>query len=536
MSKTYDIAVIGGGATGTGIARDAALRGLKTILIEKKDFSAGTTGACGGMIHGGSRYLLFDVETTRLSCIDSGYIQNIASNLIFRIPFLLPIMKDDKYGIEKWEAFLKVYDKFQKYKSGKEHTRLTKEEALRLEPGLSHDIVGALSMDEWGIDVFRLTVLNALSAKEAGAKIRNHTEVAGFIKIGQRVKGIRIKDKISGKTEDIEARIVVNAAGPWVTKIAKIAGASVKLRPSRGVQIVFERRISNLGMTITAIDGRPLYLIPHEHTTILGTTDDDYFGDPDNLPIYNDDIEYLLTSAQRVFPEIRKYRRMRAMAGLRPSLFEWGKVEEDVSREFEIFDHEKDGASGFITIAGGKLAMYRLMAEKVTDLVCQKLKIDKKCTTHTTPLPGAEEAVDTVSLASEFKMPLYPARRLIFKYGTRARDILKMIKADPYLGIVICNCEAITEAELRYCIRNEWAYTVDDLRRRARLGMGPCQGMRCAYKAAGILGDELGWDSVKIKEETVNFLQERWKGKRPLLDGDQIAQEEMNQAVHSNYK
>ena len=126
-------------------------------------------------------------------------------------------------------------------------------------------------------------------------------------------------------------------------------------------------------------------------------------------------------------------------------------------------------------------------------------------------MPGAEEAVDTVSLTREFKMPLYPARRLIFKYGTRARDILKMIKADPYLGSVICNCEAITEAELRYCIRNEWAYTVDDLRRRARLGMGPCQGMRCTYKAAAILGDELGWDSVKTKEETVNFLQERWK-------------------------
>ncbi|MEK6679980.1 MAG: glycerol-3-phosphate dehydrogenase C-terminal domain-containing protein, partial [Nitrospirota bacterium] len=114
----------------------------------------------------------------------------------------------------------------------------------------------------------------------------------------------------------------------------------------------------------------------------------------------------------------------------------------------------------------------------------------------------------------------------------RARDILKMIKADPYLGSVICNCEAITEAEIRYCIRNEWAYTIDDLRRRTRLGMGPCQGMRCASTAAAILGDELGWDSVKIKEETVKFLQERWKGKRPLLDGAQIAQEELNQAVH----
>ena len=134
-------------------------------------------------------------------------------------------MKDDKYGIEKWEAFLKVYDKFQKYKSGKGHTRLTKEEALRLEPGLSHDIVGRLSMDEWGIDAFRLWALNALSAREAGG--RNQKSHRGYrtYKTGQRVKGVRVKDKISGKAEDIEARIVVNAAGPWVPKMAKMAGA-----------------------------------------------------------------------------------------------------------------------------------------------------------------------------------------------------------------------------------------------------------------------------------------------------------------------
>ena len=145
--------------------------------------------------------------------------------------------------------------------------------------------------------------------------------------------------------------------------------------------------------------------------------------------------------------------------------------------------------------------MYRLMAEKVIDLVCQKLKIDKMHDSYSAIALGAEEAVDTVSLTREFKMPLYPARRLIFKYGTRARDILKMIKADPYLGSVICNCEAITEAEIRYCIRNEWAYTIDDLRRRTRLGMGPCQGMRCASTAAAILGYEFGWSSVKDKEE-----------------------------------
>ena len=223
------------------------------------------------------------------------------------------------------------------------------------------------------------------------------------------------------------------------------------------------------------LTGRPLYFTPHEHTTILGTTDDDYFGDPDNLPIYNDDIEYLLTSAEQVFPDIRRVQANEGNGSLRPSLFEWGKVEEDVSREFEIFEHEKEGASGFITIAGGKLAMYRLMAEKVIDLVCQKLKINKNARLIQCHCREQRKQLIQSVLRGDLRCPLYPTRRLIFKYGTRARDILKMIKADTYLGSVICNCEAITEAELRYCIRNEWAYTIDDLRRRTRLGMGPCQ-------------------------------------------------------------
>lgn len=534
VDGVYDVAIIGGGVTGTGAARDCALRGLKTILLEKKDFSAGTTGACMGMIHGGMRYLEFDLETTYLSCIDSGYIQKIAPFLLFRIPLLTPVTKDFKYNIELVETFFEAYDKFVHFKKGKKHTRLSKEEALRLEPGLSADIVGAVTTDEWGIDPFRLCVLNVISAKEKGAEIRNHTEVISFLKDEKgNILGIKIKDTVSKKAEEIRAKLVLNAAGPWVPKICQLAGVEVKLRPSKGINIFFDRRLSNLALVSSAIDGRDILMMPHENTTMLGCTDTDFYGDLDNLMATQDEIEYLLQGIEKVFPEVRKARIIRVMAGVRPTLYEWGIIEDKLSREFEVYDHlRRDNVDGFITIAGGKFAMFRFMAEKATDLICKKLGKKIKCRTHLQPLPGAEAEVDIEGLSSMYQVPLYVVKRLVYRYGTRTEIILKMIKKEPHLRSFICICEPVTEAELRYVIREEWAKTLADLRRRTRLGTGPCQGMNCNYKAAAILGEELNLSIEETYQQVVEFLQERWKGKYPVLKGEQLVQEELNQALY----
>lgn len=538
MASEFQVAVIGGGVNGSGIARDLALRGVHTLLLEKNDFSAGTTGACSGMIHGGARYLQSDVETTKMSCLDSGYIQKIAPHLLFRIPFLTPILRSTPFArifLELLETYFEAYDRFSPLKRGKPHTRLTREEALELEPGINPDIVGAVTMDEWGIDTFRLCAMNALSAAEAGAEVRNHTEVSGFLQEGSRVRGLRVRNLLTGAEETIRAEIVMNAAGPWLPEVARLAGVEVKIRPGKGVHLIFDRRISNLAIFTFAIDGRQIFLMPHENGSILGTTDDDYYGSLDQLEATQDEIEYLLEGIERVFPPVRRGRISRVMTGIRITLYAWGKNEDALSREHEIVDHEeKNGIPGFLTIAGGKLASYRLMSEEAADLICRKLGVESSCRTHLLPLPGGDRLPSRDALVEAYRIPPYLAERLIRRYGSRVDEVLEGSRKDPSLLSIVCRCEPVIEAEIRYAIRKEWARNLVDLRRRTKLGTGPCQGCRCAQRAALILAEELKLSSGRVKPLIRDFLAERWRGKAPILALDQLAQEELTQALYRN--
>ncbi|MCL4478623.1 MAG: FAD-dependent oxidoreductase [Deltaproteobacteria bacterium] len=534
--QIYDLAIIGGGINGTGIARDCAMRGLKVILFEKNDLSSGATGACTGMIHGGARYLLNDINTTRLSSLDSGYIQKIAPHLLFRIPFVTPVLKTDavpEIYIELLETFFEAYDKFAPFKNSKPHTRLTKQELQKIEPGLTDDAIGGVSFDEFGIDTFRLCVENAISAQEHGAEIYNHTKVSDLIIKDKTVKGVKIKDAVTGEERDVFARITMNAAGPWLPKVANLAGTEVRVRPGKGIHLIFDRRLSNTGVVIKAIDGRQVFMMPHDNTFIVGTTDDDYYGDLDNLWATNDEIEYLIQAAEKYFPDIRKYRISRVMIGIRPTLYEWGKNEDALYREHRIFDHEsEEGIKGFMTIAGGKLASYRLMSEEAADLICKKLGITQTCTTHLKPLPGGHFIPDVKKLSQMFKLDPYTVSRIAYRHGSKTENVLGLIDEDPSYKAIVCECEPVIEAEIRYAIRYEWAKTLPDLRRRTRLGTGSCQGRRCAVRAGFILGDELGLDADSIKRHIAVFVKERWKGNAPILSGKQLAEEELNLATY----
>ncbi|MGC8756320.1 MAG: FAD-dependent oxidoreductase [bacterium] len=532
----YDVAIIGGGINGTGIARDCAMRGLKVVLFEKNDLASGATGACTGMIHGGARYLLNDIHTTYLSSLDSGYIQKIAPHLLFRIPFVTPILKQDfmpSVYIEFLETFFEAYDKFAPLKNSKPHTRLTKEELKAIEPGITDEAAGAVSFDEYGIDTFRLCTENALSASRYGARIFLHTEVKALLMEDKVVKGVRVKDLFSRGTRDVYAKIVMNAAGPWLPALARLAGTEVKIRPGKGIHLILDRRISNVGIVIRAIDGRQVFMMPHDNTFIIGTTDDDYYGNLDNLWATNDEIEYLLQAAEHYFPNIRQYRIIRVMVGVRPTLYAWGKNEDKLYREHRIFDHElEDGIKGFLTIAGGKLASYRLMSEEATDLICKKLGCKSACRTHTEPLPGGKNIPDVKKLAQQYNLDPYLVSRITYRHGSEAEEVLKLIEENPSNSNVICECEPVTEAEVRYAIRNEWARTITDIRRRTRLGTGSCQGRKCTMRAAYILGEELGLESKRIKFLIKDFIKERWKGKAPILRDKQLAEEELNLATH----
>jgi len=236
------------------------------------------------------------------------------------------------------------------------HTYLSKEDALKLEPNLNKDaFFGAFYTEEWGVDVFRLVVETALSAKEHGAEIRTYTKVIDVLREGDEVVGVKVRDVFSGRVEGIRASMVVNAAGVWAPIIARMAGVEYRLRPTKGVHVLLDRRIMNFGIIAEAIDGHYLVLLPHENTMMLGDTDDDYFGDPDDVKPTFDEVEYLLRSMERFVPKIRDARVIRAMAGLRPLLYRWGAPESDITRRDEIVDHEeRDRLKGFITIGGGK--------------------------------------------------------------------------------------------------------------------------------------------------------------------------------------
>jgi glycerol-3-phosphate dehydrogenase len=531
VNGKFDVVVVGGGVNGTGIARDLALRGLKVALFEKRDLSSGATGGCSGMIHGGLRYILYDIETTRNSCVDSGYIQKIAPHLLFRIPFIMPV--PHKALAPFFETYFEVYDKYAPNKRGKPHTRLNKKQVFEILPAVSKNIVGAITTDEWGIDPQRLCAANALAAAEKGAAIHTHTEVMEFLKDDKgAVVGVKVRDRF-GATRDVLSRLVMHATGPWLMKTSKMAGIKVKIRPGKGVHLVFDRRLFNMSVILSMIDGRGSFIMPHENTTVLGTTDDDYYGDPDDLRVTEDEVEYLLQGAERTLPDIRKARIIRTYAAIRPTLYKWGRDEDKLSRDHMIYDHEKlDKVGGIVTIAGGKLASYRLMSEEASDVVCKKLGVAAVCQTHVAPLPGGEETPDPAELAGEYGVPRYAAARMIYRHGSRAREILELTKERPETKRVICRCEPVLACELIYCMRKEWAVSLTDLRNRTRLGAGPCQGARCASRAIAVLAEELDLSGREIQEQLQSFLERRWRGKRPILSGTMVDQEELNQAAH----
>lgn len=534
--REHDVIIVGGGVNGCGIARDAALRGLRVLLVERNDLAKGASGANTGMIHGGIRYLRYDVKTTKLACTDSGYIQRIAPHLLFRIPFLMPVFEGDVLGrflLEGAEIFFEAYDAYQPLKRGKAHTRLSKREVLALEPGLATDVIGAVTMDEWGIDPFRLVVANALDAVRHGAEVRTWCDVDAFVGgHGRPVEGVVLKDRLTGVSETHRAPVIINATGAWGPRVAAKAGAHYRVRPGKGVHIVYSHRISSYGVVMMGVDGRQMFLMPHENGTIVGTTDDDYYGDLDNPRATEDEVKYILQAARRVFPPIDRYRMSRTYVGIRPTVYEWGTNEDRLSREHEFYDHAKDGAANLVSVAGGKLAAYRQLSEEVTDLVAKRLGNTKPCLTHSEPLPGGEGEPDVATWAQSFAKPRLTVARLAFRHGSRALDVLKETETRPRLGVHVCQCEPVTEAEVRYSARHEVVRRLVDIRRRTRVGMGACGGTRCLARAGQVLGDELGLSAPEVLREMHDAMTARFIGKRPVLEGANLASEELNQAMH----
>jgi len=535
VADAFDVIVLGGGVNGTGVARDCAMRGLRVLLLEKADFGVGASGNSSGMIHGGIRYMLSDRKVTELACRDSGYIQRIAPHLLFRIPFLMPFASRregatlvDRATWYATEVYVGTYDLFQPLKRGKPSARLSAEELYALEPGLRPGLAGAVTLDEWGIDAFRLCVLNALDAAARGAEVRTWTEAREVLSETGRVRGVRFRDVLTGEEGEARAPLVFNATGAWSPALARRNGVRVPMRPGKGVHLTLDRRFSNYGVICAAVDGRQMFLMPHERESIIGTTDDDYYGDPDDLEATNDEVEYLLEGTASLVPGVRDARVTRAWCGVRTTLYEYGPNEDALSREHQLHDGAAEGLAGLLSFVGGKLASYRAQAEEVTDRIMDLLGRPRgECRTHEVPLPGGDEVPDPVLLARDGLVAAPVAARLVYRHGSRAREVLRLVADDPRLGLVLCRDEAILAAEVVYCARHEKVRRLQDLRRRCRVGLGACAGVDCARISAQLAGRELGWDADRIRAELADLLDQGWRERRAVLDGAQLAQEEL---------
>jgi glycerol-3-phosphate dehydrogenase len=486
------------------------------------------------MIHGGPRYLLKHPSVTRSSCEDSGYIQRIAPHLLFRIPFLFPVPGRGlraRATLLAVDAFFEFYDRYQPLKRGKRHAVLSAAELRVVEPGLVGDYAGAVTFDEWGIDGARLCVLNALDAREHGASIFTHHEVEAFHFDGagneRRVRGVAARDRLTGAYVSASAPLVVNATGAWspVTG-ALLPGVSIRMRPGKGIHVIYDRRLSNYAITAEAVDGRQVFLMPWQNLSFIGTTDDDYYGDLDVLRSSTDEVRYLIDAIARVFPTAARARVIGTTVGVRPTLPRWGVYESDLSREHEILDHGLvDGVHGVFSMIGGKLASYRIFAEEMTDLVAKIAGCATPCRTHVALLPGGDAGPDAVSLAAEAGIAEVAASRLLYRHGSRASRVCAAGSTR-----VVCPCEPVLECEVRYACREEGARTLSDVGRRTRLGLGACGGLVCARPAARIVSEEVGGPPDAVQRMASELILERAQSRAPAIDGVQLAEEELLRA------
>ena len=538
--RAYDVVVLGGGVNGVGVARDCAQRGLSVLLLEKQDLASGASGASSGMIHGGIRYMTSDRNVTALASRDAGFIRRIAPHLTFRIPFLLPFATheersrlQDRVAWYAAEVYVGTYDLFQPLKGGKPSTRLTAEELYRIEPSLRPGLHGAVTLDEWGIDGHRLCLLNALDAEAHGAEVRTWTEATGLVREGGRVTGVRYRDAVTGEHGLARATVVVNATGAWSPGFGKAGGFKVPMRPGKGVHLSLDRRHSNYGVICTAVDGRQMFLMPHRSESIIGTTDDDFFGDPDDLDATSDEVAYLVDGAASLVPSVREARITRAWWGVRTTLFEYGVEEDDLSRDHRVYDHAAEGVAGLLSFVGGKLASYRAQAEELTDRVVALVgKAVRPCHTHDTPLPGGDAVPSPQDLAGRHGIAEPVAQKLVQRHGSLAREVLRIADDDPRTRLLLCRDEGILAAEVIWACRHEKVRRLQDLRGRLRLAVGGCGGLDCARPAAQLVARELGWDPDRTRAELADLLEVGWRERRPILDGWQLAGEELLRAVH----
>ncbi|MEL6717613.1 MAG: glycerol-3-phosphate dehydrogenase/oxidase [Bacteroidota bacterium] len=514
IQEEFDLIVIGGGATGCGIALDAASRGLKTLLLEKRDFASGTSSKSTKLIHGGLRYLKqFEIGLVRETGTERAIVHRLASHLVLPEKMLLPIIENGTYGKLAASFGLKVYDMVAGVSGKDKRKMLSKAKALEIEPFLDESVLkGAGFYAEYRTDDARLTIELMKTAARYGAKALNYCKVEDFVYEDGKVKAVKCTDQTSGQQFEVKAKSIVSAGGPWVDKLRKTDGslAGKRLQLTKGVHIVVphERFPLKYSVYFDVPDGRMMFAIPRGKITYIGTTDTTYHGDLNRVVATREDAAYILKGVKHAFPntDLSEKDLISNWAGLRPLIHEDGKSPSELSRKDEIFISD----TGLISIAGGKLTGYRKMAERIVDLVLEKYfkTLSKKSTTKSitltpNPLPNAA-AVETYIQQLEQKMPefglsSYHAWYLTTTYGQQTEIILNKIKdfsdKDSELRLL--------RAELWFGVHYEMVESLADffVRRTGRLYFDIFTINPALEVIANDLQEYLNWEDARLVEE-----------------------------------
>ena len=526
MNQTYDVIIIGGGATGAGIARDCSLRGIKALLLERSDISTGATGRNHGLLHSGARYAVTDHESA-VECIRENMIlRRIAAHCVEETDGLFITLPED--GLDYQARFVEACRK-----AGIRADVLDPEEARRLEPAANPSLIGAVRVPDGAVDPFRLTSSNILDATAHGAEIRTYTEVRELIREQDRIVGVKAYDYRTHVELEFRAQVVVNAGGIWGHGIAAKAGITVNMLPAKGALLIFGHRVNRMVLNRCRKPADADILVPGDTISLIGTTSSKIpYDQIDNMIITPDEVDLLLREGEKLSPLLARTRILRAYAGVRPLV----ASDDDpsgrtVSRGIVLLDHAtRDGMEGFITITGGKLMTYRLMAEWATDLICKKIGNDGKCRTAEIPLPGSTESREEVDRKTRNK-PIAQRRSSIARHGALATRI---DGTDSIKNSLVCECEEVSIGEVEYALENLSVNNLVDLRRRTRVGMGTCQGELCACRAAGLMGRKDPVCARKAKADLVSFLNERWKGMAPIAWGDTLRESEYTTWVYES--
>ncbi len=540
----YDLVVIGGGITGAGIARDAALRGLHVALFEKGDFASGTSSKSSKLIHGGLRYLEHGEIGLVFESVSERRVQTrVAPHLVRPLPFLIPIYKGVRPGLEIMNVGLWIYDSLALFRAPRLHKtfRGTKA-ALELEPQLRPDgLRGALEYYDCATDDARLVLENALDAAALGADVHTYTEVLGLERRADaRVTGVRVRDRLHDQTWTAECRAVIVAAGAWTDEVIRrfeLPFERPVLRRTKGVHIVLPRERLPLARAITLIspvDGRVMFAIPWRERTVLGTTDTDFTGSADEVAADADDVKYLCESGNGYFPgaNLTTDDVIATWAGLRPLIAAPPNVDEsEISREHEVFAKP----DGVVVIAGGKLTTYRRMAREAVHKTLELLHEiggddglhPSRATTKDRPLPGAAgiepptlEGVAAIGrrLMHEMKLDVDTATHRCGVYGARSLELGAEIAKDRSLGERLDRELPYVWAEIDFAARRDRARTVEDvLARRVPLllvsrdqGLGVCE--RVAARLAAILEWDAATTARMLDEYTAEVaLSRKWR-------------------------